>query len=450
MIHYLIQLTLFWVASAIVFELFLKKLTMHRINRFWLIATAVLGFVWPIFLEKISGFVAAVELPVFELPTVKIGQNLNQNGENLPEKMTIFNFWNAVLGSYFVGLSFGISVFLRGIWQLSLLIFNEKSTSISGGFQLFLNEKIAQPCSFFRWIFLPKSLNINDLNTKSIIAHEQAHGRLGHSFDVLFFEILRLTLWFHPLAWWFKMRLRDVHEFEADDIAARLSTKKQYGLLLLQSLDGVATQNRQIACSNSFFSSPVKNRIFMLTQQKSSRISGLRYFLALPILVFLMLFSQKNSFAQTVSAKYDRWMMQTEIDTIVTFDPVTYKETVEFVKFGKPIKTTFTSGQFFYKEVDEMPEYVGGPTEMMEFIFTNLKYPKESREMGISGKVFVQFIVEIDGSLSSFQAAKTPPNGFLYQESERVLASMPRWKPGKIDGKPVRTMMIVPIKFALD
>jgi protein TonB len=99
--------------------------------------------------------------------------------------------------------------------------------------------------------------------------------------------------------------------------------------------------------------------------------------------------------------------------------------------------------------VEEMPEPIGGFDAMYAFINSNIKYPEVARNNGISGQVFLEFVVEKDGSISSVKVlAGVYPD--LDQEAVRVIKLLPKWKPGKQMGKPVRCFYNIPIRFILN
>lgn len=84
------------------------------------------------------------------------------------------------------------------------------------------------------------------------------------------------------------------------------------------------------------------------------------------------------------------------------------------------------------------------------YLANNLRYPKQAREDGIQGKVYVCFVVERDGSISNVRAIKGGDiGGGLPEEAVRVVKSMPKWKPGSIRGELVRTYFTVPLNFRL-
>ena len=101
-----------------------------------------------------------------------------------------------------------------------------------------------------------------------------------------------------------------------------------------------------------------------------------------------------------------------------------------------------------FKVVEEMPEFPGGAAKMMEFIQKNIKYPMMARESDIQGRVFVNFVVEPDGTITNVTVMRGIGGG-CDEEALRVVQSMPNWKPGKQLGSAVRCSFTVPIIFKL-
>ena len=101
-----------------------------------------------------------------------------------------------------------------------------------------------------------------------------------------------------------------------------------------------------------------------------------------------------------------------------------------------------------YDVVEEMPEFPGGWSALLNFLATNMKYPKDCQEAGIQGRVVVKFVVDKDGRVTNARVAQ-PVNPSLDKEALRVINSMPRWTPGKQEGKPVRVTYTVPLMFRL-
>ena len=99
--------------------------------------------------------------------------------------------------------------------------------------------------------------------------------------------------------------------------------------------------------------------------------------------------------------------------------------------------------------VEDPASPVGGNEAFYRFIYDNIKYPTQARRMGIEGKVFVQFVVEKDGTLTDVQAVKGIGAG-CDEEAVRVVKAHPKWNPGKQRGQPVKQRIIIPITFKLN
>ena len=102
-----------------------------------------------------------------------------------------------------------------------------------------------------------------------------------------------------------------------------------------------------------------------------------------------------------------------------------------------------------YMVVETMPEFPGGPQEMMKYIGTNIKYPVVAQENGIQGRVICQFVVEKDGKVTDIKVVRSSGDESLDKEAVRLINSMPKWKPGKQRGKPVRVKYTVPVNFRM-
>ena len=98
--------------------------------------------------------------------------------------------------------------------------------------------------------------------------------------------------------------------------------------------------------------------------------------------------------------------------------------------------------------IDKMPAFPGGEEGVLDFIGTHIRYPKSARHQGISGRVFVNFVVEPDGSITNVKVLKGIGGG-CDEEAVRVVKMMPNWIPGEKDGKKVRVSYTLPINFRL-
>ncbi len=97
---------------------------------------------------------------------------------------------------------------------------------------------------------------------------------------------------------------------------------------------------------------------------------------------------------------------------------------------------------------ERMPEFPGGQQAMFAYLGQELKYPTEAIERDIEGAVFIQFVVERDGSIGEVKVLRGIGGG-CNEEAVRVVQGMPRWSPGEQGGKKVRTSFTLPIRFQL-
>jgi periplasmic protein TonB len=99
--------------------------------------------------------------------------------------------------------------------------------------------------------------------------------------------------------------------------------------------------------------------------------------------------------------------------------------------------------------VEQQPAPVGGMATFYKYISETLRYPTRAARQGIEGRVFVQFVVERDGSLTDVQVVRGIGGG-CDEEAIRVVQSAPKWEPGRQRGRPVRVRMVLPILFQLN
>ena len=103
----------------------------------------------------------------------------------------------------------------------------------------------------------------------------------------------------------------------------------------------------------------------------------------------------------------------------------------------------------FFMVVENMPEFPGGDLGLMKFIQKNVRYPAIAKEYNITGKVYVSFIVDKQGNVTNVKIVRGVDKN-LDAEAVRVVSSLPKYKPGKQRGKPVRVMFTIPINFTLN
>jgi len=103
-----------------------------------------------------------------------------------------------------------------------------------------------------------------------------------------------------------------------------------------------------------------------------------------------------------------------------------------------------------FRIVEEMPTFPGGDVEMLRFLKKNIQYPPMEQEAGISGTVYLGFLVDKEGNIADVQIVRGIASGpNLAKEALRVVKMMPGWKAGKQNGRPVKVQFTLPVKFSL-
>ena len=130
---------------------------------------------------------------------------------------------------------------------------------------------------------------------------------------------------------------------------------------------------------------------------------------------------------------------------------VTTEETETEVVIAAPVEAPVEEEEeeVVFVIVESMPEFPGGQQALFKYLSENVKYPVIAQENGIQGRVICQFVVNKDGSIVDVEVVRSGGDASLDKEAIRVIKSMPKWKPGKQRGKPVRVKYTVPVNFKL-
>lgn len=120
----------------------------------------------------------------------------------------------------------------------------------------------------------------------------------------------------------------------------------------------------------------------------------------------------------------------------------TYKEEVIVEEKKDPVK------EEIFQSVEQMPQFPGGEAELLKWIGNHIKYPTMAMENGVQGRVVVRFVVTKDGSIGEVQVARGKDPD-LDKEAVRVVRSLPKFTPGRMNGQPVSVWYTLPVNFKL-
>jgi len=99
--------------------------------------------------------------------------------------------------------------------------------------------------------------------------------------------------------------------------------------------------------------------------------------------------------------------------------------------------------------VEIMPSFPGGEAGLAEYLSKSIRYPHIAAENGIEGLVVVQFVVDYEGNIKDVKVLSAAKGGGLEQEASRVIKAMPKWKPGRQNGRNVSVLYSIPVNFRL-
>ena len=257
------------------YRLLLAHETLHRLNRLVLLGTAVVSMVLPLCVITVH---RTVLVPVTSMETEEtaLAPSTMVAGEAAAEPV-----WPTVLGVvFFLGVALVLLKTILSVVKVCILIHKSELHPQPDGITLAVCSQDLAPFSWMHYIVL--SRRDYDSPDAAILAHERAHIRLKHSWDVMLVDLLTAWQWFNPAMWQLRADLRSIHEFEAD--AAVLSQgidARQYQYLLVRK--AMATGGYSVV--NSIGHSTLKKRINMMLKHKSNALSALKVLYVIPLVM---------------------------------------------------------------------------------------------------------------------------------------------------------------------
>ena len=542
---YIIQSSLILAAFYLFYKLLCSRDTLHRFNRGLLLLILALSAVIPcihIDLPTASQEVNAV----FEELTMNIEPTEIMASEVVTTEKTVPTLWQQIpwhavfIGIYIIGLVVCLARFAFSLLSIVRLIRKSQRQALPDGTILIIHDKAYGPFSWMRYIIV-SAQDLHD-NRDMTLAHERAHIRLRHSWDLLLAQLCATIQWFNPAAWLLKHELEAIHEYEADSYTLHQGfDARQYQLRLFETATGVKFNT----ITNNFNNCSTKKRILMMMKKQTSPWAHLKALFVLPVaLVAVVAISCTSPKERNVDNKLsnvkvhgaDPFLVFTfedcteiqikgeqlnfdnhdtnfdylavcgltpeNIDAIFVLQSEESKSlygeagkdgVIHFRVKGKtakdmttalseyaqrtgseePLKITIKKpatideiqavgyaptqnaetkveeqGEIF-QVVEEQPMFPGGMEELMKFLQTNIRYPKEAQERGLQGRVIVQFVINTDGSICDEHVVRSV-DPQLDAEALRVVRSMPNWEPGKQRGEKVRVRFTLPVTFRLN
>lgn len=401
MITYLLKSGLLLLVFYAVYKLLLENERMFRFNRVYLLASIIFSLIIPLQLFSIKPFFSGA-INVVQLDGIIIKTN-----RDVLDKMD----YNQIL-MYVAGIVYSVIVlilivrFFKNLYSFYKNIKNNQIQIINNQKIVLVKESIL-PHSFWNAIFINVKEFENGKIPSELIVHEQAHIRQKHSLDILFIEILQIIFWFNPLIILYKKAIKLNHEFLADQaVNEQFESVSAYQSLLLD----IAYNKTNIALASNINYLITKKRFLMMTKEESPLKIILKAFTVGIVSVLMLFIFSTNAVAQEVSKIENQ-----SKDFLMTAD------------------------------VDVQPQFPGGILEFYKLVGQNYRVPKELSKNKTNGKVYLQFMIEKDGSLSEITILRDKLGYGAGEEAVRVLKLSPKWIPASDKGNPVRVMYSLPI-----
>jgi len=260
-----------------VFFLFLSKETFHRFNRVMMIGMMVAAFIVPML--RIT-----TEHPTLINQEVQQIENMMTDGivviyeDEATEAQPQITWVQVMKWVYLAGVAVMLIITIIQVMNLIRLMRGGVSHKNEQGNTVILIDGDIPPFSIFRYIVM--SVKDYESGRLYILTHEQEHIRLGHSYDLLLLQVLKIIQWFNPFVWFISRDLKTIHEYEADQAVINQGIDaKQYQLFLVKKVVG----NRLQPFTNNLNHGSLKKRIAMMYQKKSNRWLMLKSLCAIPV-----------------------------------------------------------------------------------------------------------------------------------------------------------------------
>jgi protein TonB len=189
----------------------------------------------------------------------------------------------------------------------------------------------------------------------------------------------------------------------------------------------------------------------MLKNHHYSKWAFAKLIFVLPLIAFLLMLNckQKQAVPETSETIDYNLHFENMEEGVYEVDIKQNEDKSQDITVKKKEPEAKPNADGVHRFVEIMPEPIGGMDAMYKFLQDNLTYPAEAKEKGIQGQVFLEFVVEKNGSIGNVKVIRGV-NPLLDAEAVRAVSLLPDWKPGMQNGKPVRCFYQIPIRFAID
>lgn len=276
------------------FRMLLSKETFFRLNRMLLLTVVIGSMIIPLmylpqFMQSEVKVQFAPLFTIHDAVSQEIPDAVGTVNETIispvvkTEPKIVFSIPQLLLRIYFAGIFISLLILLRGITSV-LSLFRKGEIKRINGYRILIIDQDIPAFSFGHFIIISQC--DFDAHRSTILAHEQAHIRMNHFYDLVLMEAAKIFHWFNPTIYWLISDLKEIHEFQADDHTLNKGIDAtKYQLLIIQK--GVGSQ--RFALANSFNHCQIKKRITMMNKQKSKKAWQWKAAAFLPMLALLLM-----------------------------------------------------------------------------------------------------------------------------------------------------------------
>ncbi|MBB6325543.1 hypothetical protein FHS59_001158 [Algoriphagus iocasae] len=287
---YLLEGSLGILLVVLFYKIIIEDLTFFSLARITLLALLGAAVLLPLFSFDFQWF---SESPIRPINTSLLWVEGQVNPENVTDSYSSFNWGLLLISIYLVGVVYSLSRLILGILK-TLTWISESEKLNFGSYIIVVNQKFI-PASFFSFILLPESPQ-RSKEYDQILLHESVHIQKGHTWDVLFLQVIKSLFWFNPAIYLLEKQLREIHEFQADQEVTNSYSPIAYSRLLLKQL----SKDCGLQFMNNFNQFQTKKRIMMMNKTKSTAIQKNRFLLGIPLVVLMIgLFSCNMAVSQS-------------------------------------------------------------------------------------------------------------------------------------------------------
>jgi beta-lactamase regulating signal transducer with metallopeptidase domain len=440
MIQFLIQSTLPLFLLLMVYHLFLEKERMHQFKRFYLLFSLVFSFVIPFVTIEIA---SKIVQPVVNTSNLLFAQGSSQIIAET--NYTAYLLW-AIYG--LVTLVCSIR-FIRNILKITSKTKTNTIINYHNAKLVLVPEKNL-PHTFLNYIFINESDYKNRNIEAELYTHELTHVTQKHSHDILFIEFLKTIFWFNPIFIFYKKAIQLNHEFLADEFVIHYYEDIPFYQSLLVSKVNISQPLYLVSNLNFLVT---KKRLLMMTKNTTQTKAILKQIALIPVFAILFYSISFKTVAMENPASHPiQTKSQDSKNKLTKTNTVLEKGLIEKTAVVKSLVNTNDTDSNILTDpittktqpINEttQPEFPGGIDAFYKFIAENFKISPEFKG---SGKVFLTFMVEKDGSLSEFEILKDIGFG-TGEEVIRVLKLSSKWTPGKENNETVRVKYSLPIQ----